>query len=136
MKTYFYLGAIGLILFEILNVFFIMPMPGSQEINSLDIAYFLYTHRWLFRAFFGLMIIVGIINSFQSKKKWIPIFILLALGIIIYLFNFKMCADKMFLQPKEVIFRLKDKNKLPLNSMVLSVELNGLAKAYPIRFLT
>ena len=39
-KKFFYSGIIGISLFEILNVFFIMPMPGSQEIKSINIAYF------------------------------------------------------------------------------------------------
>ena len=41
MKKLFYIGLIGLGLFEILKVYFIMPMPGSQQMESIDIAYFL-----------------------------------------------------------------------------------------------
>ena len=55
----FYTGLAGLTLFEILNVYFIMPFPGSQEIDSLNGAYFLYTHRWIFRAFFGILAVAG-----------------------------------------------------------------------------
>ena len=57
MRTFFYAGLIGLLLFEIANVYFIMPMPGSQEMNSIDLAYFLYRWRWVFRVIFGVMII-------------------------------------------------------------------------------
>ena len=39
-KNCFYAGIAGLILFEIANVYFIMPMPGSQQMDSLAIAYF------------------------------------------------------------------------------------------------
>lgn len=136
MKLYFYIGSIGLILFEILNVFFIMPMPGSQEINSIDLAYFLYTHRWLFRAFFVLMMIAGIVSSYQTKRKWIPALVILIMLGVTYLFNFKMNADKMFLQPEKLILKTKANNLLPLSSVILGVENNGEAKAYPIRFLT
>ena len=38
-RTIFYLGLIGLALFELAKVYFIMPMPGSQRIKSLDAAY-------------------------------------------------------------------------------------------------
>ena len=31
---------------ELANVVFIMPMPGSQQMNSIDLAYFLYQWRW------------------------------------------------------------------------------------------
>jgi hypothetical protein len=63
MKKLFYIGLIGLGLFEIANVYFIMPMPGSQQMDSIDVAYFLYTYRWLFRIAFGLMLILGTLSG-------------------------------------------------------------------------
>jgi hypothetical protein len=36
MKKLFYGGIIGIILYEIAKVYFIMPMPGSQQMNSID----------------------------------------------------------------------------------------------------
>jgi hypothetical protein len=51
MKWLFYLGIFLLILFEAANVYFIMPIPGSQQMDSLPLAYFLYSWRWIFRAF-------------------------------------------------------------------------------------
>ena len=102
MKPFYYFGLLGLALFEILNVYFIMPMPGSQEMKSLDIAYFLYAYRWLFRVVFGLMTIAGLKAAFSGKGKWIAALpLVLTLGIV-YLFNFKMVADKMFLQAQNL----------------------------------
>ncbi len=60
MKKLFYFGVLGFILFEAANVYFIMPMPGSQEMNSLDFAYFLHSWRWVFRLAFAAMILVGL----------------------------------------------------------------------------
>ena len=62
MKKIFYLGICLLVLFEAANVFFIMPMPGSQRMRSIDLAYFLYSWRWLFRAVFLVMISSGAIS--------------------------------------------------------------------------
>jgi len=45
MKKLFYLGITLLVLFELANVFFIMPMPGSQRMSSIDLAYALYSWR-------------------------------------------------------------------------------------------
>ena len=59
MKKFFYIGITLWVLFEIANVFFIMPMPGSQRMGSIDLAYTLYSWRWLFRAVFGMMIFPG-----------------------------------------------------------------------------
>src|SRR6185369_14449415 len=102
MKKYFWLGLIGLLLFEIANVYFIMPMPGSQQMNSIDLAYFLYRWRWAFRIIFLLMLIVGLFRS-HVKRKWlllIPIAILLG---VVYMVNFQMAADHMFYQPNKVL---------------------------------
>ncbi|MGB8191869.1 MAG: hypothetical protein WCF67_08125, partial [Chitinophagaceae bacterium] len=61
MKKIFWTGLIGLLLFEVANVYFIMPMPGSQEMNSIDTAYFLYQWRWVFRGLFIGMIAIGLL---------------------------------------------------------------------------
>lgn len=66
-KKLFLLAAVGLILFEVLNVYFIMPMPGSQRMRSIDLAYFLYTWRWVFRVFFGLILVA---TFFTALKSW------------------------------------------------------------------
>ena len=47
MKNLFYPGLVGLALFEVLNVYFIMPMPGSQQMDSLDTAYFLHSYHFV-----------------------------------------------------------------------------------------
>src|SRR6476646_518195 len=101
MKTLFWLGFLGLFLFEIANVYFIMPMPGSQQMNSIDLAYFLYSWRWAFRVFFGLLILVGLFRArWPRKRKWLVILPLVILVGVIYMANFRMAADAMFKQPK------------------------------------
>jgi hypothetical protein len=134
MKKIFWLGITGLILFEIANVYFIMPMPGSQQMNSIDLAYFLYTWRWVFRVLFGLMIITGLFRS-SWKRKWPLAIPLLLVAAVIYMANFKMAADAMFKQPKQLLLVNAASNKVDSNRLVLGVSINGEARAYPIRFL-
>lgn len=134
MKKIFWLGCIGLFLFEIANVYFIMPMPGSQRMNSIDTAYFLYKWRWIFRSLFGLMIVAGIFKS-NWKRKWIPAIPLLLIVVIAYMANFKMAADAMFKQPGQVQYVTADRNKVDSSRLVIGVVINGEAKAYPIQFL-
>src|SRR5258705_2771147 len=101
MKRFFWFGMIGLLLFEIANVYFIMPMPGSQQMNSIDLAYFLYTWRWAFRIVFGLMIVIGLFTTkWNRRKKWLLILPLAVLITVIYMANFRMAADALFKQPK------------------------------------
>lgn len=135
MKKIFYIGIIGIILFEVLNVYFIMPMPCSQRMNSIDIAYFLYSYRWFFRVFFWLMILIGSSKSFQLKHKWIPAVALMAAIAATYAFNFKMSADAMFKQPETLLFKPKGENSLSDSSIVVAVQNKGVTKAYPIRFI-
>src|SRR5678810_183880 len=134
MKKMFWLGLIGLFLFEIANVYFIMPMPGSQQMNSIDLAYFLYKWRWVFRGLFAAMIVIGLFRS-QWKRKWLLIFPLAIVAAVIYMANFKMAADAMFKQPSQLLFVSAASNKVDSNRLILGVSINGESKAYPIRFL-
>jgi hypothetical protein len=135
MKKLFYIGLLGLALFEILNVYFIMPMPGSQEMNSVDLAYFLYSHRWSFRFAFLAVILLGILPAFRVKWKWIPALAILPVVLIAYMFNFEMTADHMFLQPQTLLFKSKAENNLSDSSIVVVVSNRGESKAYPIRYI-
>ena len=134
MKKYFWLGLIGLLLFEIANVYFIMPMPGSQQMNSIDLAYFLYKWRWIFRGLFAAMIFIGLFRS-QWKRKWLLFFPIAIVAAIIYMTNFVMAADHMFYQPKKVLMVSSSENKVDSNRLVIGVANNGETKAYPIQFL-
>jgi len=134
MKKLFWFGLIGLILFEIANVYFIMPMPGSQQMNSIDAAYFLHKWRWVFRCLFALMIVAGLFKA-RWHRKWILLFPLVTLLAIVYLTNFKMAADAMFKQPEQLVLADAGKNKVDTARLVLGVSINGEAKAYPIQFL-
>ena len=136
MKKLFWFGWLGLLLFEVANVYFIMPMPGSQQMNSIDAAYFLHKWRWIFRGLFGLMIIVGLLRAkWHRKWKWALIVPLFVLAAVIYMANFNMAADAMFKQPKQLVLAEAADNKVDSNRLVIGVDINGEAKAYPIRFL-
>src|SRR5262245_56784044 len=103
MNKFFWIGLSGLVLYEIMNVYFIMPLPGSQEMNCVGLAYFFYGWRWVFRALLVLMVIVGIRSAFRAKRKWIPFFALLFVTAIVYGINSGMSAERMFLQPRNII---------------------------------
>lgn len=133
-NSLFYFGIAGFILFEIVNVYFIMPMPGSQRMESLDWAYSLNQNRWIVRAIFGALICFGLMPAFRSSW-WKAVLGLAATAGIAYLFNFVMAADTMFYQPKNLVMADAGKNVVPADKLVLGIEQNGQAKAYPIQFL-
>lgn len=134
MKKLFWFGVIGLLFFEVANVYFIMPFPGSQRMNSIDAAYFLYKWRWFFRIAFALMIVAGLLRA-HWRRKWpliIPIGVVCAAG---FMANFVMAADHMFYQPGKLLMASARDNKVDSGRLVIGVLLNGQAKAYPIEFL-
>src|SRR4029078_3781128 len=111
MKAVFWLGLLGLILFEIANVYFIMPMPGSQQMDSIDLAYFLYRWRWTFRCLFFLMLVIGLFRA-QWKRKWLLIIPIIILLVVVYMANFKMAADHMFYKASKVLMVKAAENKI------------------------
>jgi hypothetical protein len=134
MKKLFYFFLLTFLAFEVANVYFIMPMPKSQELNSLDFAYFIYSWRWIFRVV--LVFLIG--YSFYKaswKRKWIPVLSILPILVIAYLINFNMAADQLFKQPKTIQYQQIPLNKVDENRLVIGVEINGVAKAYPIEYL-
>jgi Protein of unknown function (DUF3179) len=137
VKKIFYLGLAGLALFEFLKIYFIMPMPGSQRMDTLDVAYFLHSHRWHFRIACVILIAAGSPRAFgiQRRLRWLPALAgALAVAAVGFL-NSSMTAESMFQQPRIVAFEVRARNTVNDNALVIGVENNGEAKAYPIRFL-
>lgn len=134
MKKLFYAGLLLLLIFELMNVYFIMPMPGSQRMNSINVAYYLYKWRWIFRVFFAVCLIIGAIAG-KWRRRWPAFFSILIIGLIIYFLNFRMSADHMFHQPGHLVFKHGVDNKVDTGRLVLGVVIGGIAKAYPIQFL-
>jgi len=130
----FWAGITGLLLFETAAVYFIMPFPGSQDMDSLAPAYFLYRWRWAFRIVFAAATIAGWYRSDWSRK-WIPAVMVLLTAAILFMLNFRMSADHMFLQPKDLRMVTAGENRVEPGRLVIGVERDGQARAYPIRFL-
>lgn len=134
MKKLFYLGLIGLLLFEISHVYFIMPMPGSQQFNTLPLAYFLHGYRWLFRVIFGFALALGLLR--YKWKNTLSVAVALALlAAMLYVLNFVMAADGLFKQPKTIALVDAKANKVDTNRLIIGVVKGDKARAYPIQFL-
>ena len=146
----FLLGALLLIVPEILRVYYIMPFPGSQEdvatdTRQVDIAYWLHTNIWWVRLI-GLALLIGpFVYYMKNSSVWKRIGILLPTSLcvlVFYLFNFKFMADKMFYPPKvktlTPVPSPGERGALPYSVaklLVIAVERNGDARAYPIELI-
>ena len=96
------IGLMLLIIFECARVYLIMPMPGSQQFDSIELAYFLGSNKWMIRFMGYLIVFIPMILIVRNgiKKEKIIIGVLTAVYLIVfYVFTFQMEADKMFYQP-------------------------------------
>jgi len=97
------LGLIYLIALEILRVYFIMPFPGSQKANTIDVAYFIDKNIWWLRLIGFAIIIFPLMHVLKRSRVWkkvLTILVLIFYAYVAYQFNFKFLADKMFFSQK------------------------------------
>jgi hypothetical protein len=137
MKTVFAIGVLGLILLEIGLVYFIMPLPGSQRMQSIDVAYALYNWRWPLRAVFAGMLLGGALFGWRKGgvRRWVVPASLVLVALVAYMTNFQMTADRMFLPPTALSMEPASRNKVATDRLVVGVEVNGQARAYPLQFI-
>jgi hypothetical protein len=137
-KSILYIGFALLILFECLRVYLIMPMPGSQRNNSIEVAYFLGSNKNIIRIIIYLLILLPVysfISHGNKKEKIITIGLSILYLIIFYVFTFVMEADKMFYQPTKTYFFDASKNKIPTNKLIIGTTIGDESKAYPIQLI-
>ncbi|PQA60784.1 DUF3179 domain-containing (seleno)protein [Siphonobacter curvatus] len=136
MKIFFYAGLISLIIFELASIYFIMPLPGSQRIPSLEAAYFIHRWRVSFWVGCGLLIALGIIPAFSEYgKKWVPILASLVTIALVTWIHLKMNAQALFQEPQQVQLAPGSQNKVNPKRLVVGVVMGKEARAYPIQFL-
>lgn len=132
------LSLLFLIVLEIARVYFIMPFPGSQKNETIHIAYWIHQHIfWLRIAGLTPVVIFSVLLLRSGKKKsgYIAGIGFLLYSIVFYFFNFRMLADKMFLQPREKNLATIINNKIAEDKLVIGITLNGESKAYPIQII-
>ena len=135
-KTIVFIALLLLIIFELLRVYLIMPLPGSQRMNSIHLAYWLGSNQTIIRITLGLLLaypLVQLLSQGTKTQKIVTLILLVIYGVVAYLFNWKMEADKMFYQPKQVQIVPVENNRVGDDKLVIGVEIGGEARAYPIQ---
>jgi hypothetical protein len=131
-------GLIYLIAIEILRVYFIMPFPGSQQANTINIAYFIDQHIWWLRLAGYVITIIPLISILKNSKRWkkiVTVLVLMFYCFVFYLFNFKFLADTMFYQPKNKFLLQSSADTTRRNKLIVGVSINNEAKAYPLEII-
>ncbi len=137
-RLLFSLGVFLLFAAEILRIYFIMPFPGSQQHQTLGLAYFIGRNIWLFRLVGLALVLVPVISVIRSGKTVQRIAvagIALFYFVVFFFFNFRFEADKMFRQPRDLRFAGAADNQIPLDNLIIGVDSGGEAKAYPIQLI-
>ncbi|MEO8193703.1 MAG: DUF3179 domain-containing (seleno)protein [Gemmatimonadales bacterium] len=137
MKVLFAVGVIGLIVLEMALVYLIMPMPGSQRMSSIDAAYLLYSRRWALRGLFWALVLAGAWPAWRTPgwRRWLVPASVVIVGGVTYMLNFRMSADRMFLQPTAVVMQPASRSKVAPARLVVGIEINSDARAYPLQFI-
>jgi len=134
----FLLGITILVCAEVARVYFIMPFPGSQEDDVIGLAYFLHNNINLFRIA-GMLIIAypayQLIRFSQSPVRWTAVSLLVFWLFVFYNSNFRLLAETMFYQPENKILVNAGGNKVDEHALVLGVQINNEAKAYPLEII-
>ena len=123
---------------EILRVYFIMPFPGSQQGDTISLAYWLSKNIFWIRGLALLLVLfpaVSIFRNGRTRTKNALLSGLILYGVVFFFVNFRMEADKMFYQPGQKKFAAKETNKINADKLVIGVVINGEAKAYPIQLI-
>lgn len=131
-------GFLLLFAIEILRVYFIMPFPGSQHSNTIQIAYFLDRNIIWFRIIALVVALPACWHYLAKGSLWQKIVLISFLGlygVVFYMFNFRFLAEKMFYQPKEKLFASAPADTTDKNRLVIGVSSGADAKAYPIEII-
>jgi hypothetical protein len=138
MRQFYAVGLALLALFELANVYFIMPLPGSQRMRSLDLAYTLWSARWVVRGIAGTLLALGALALLRDRsvRRWWVLAPLTGLvAALAWYVNFRMAADQMFRPPTVLRMASAADNGVALDRLVVGVVVNGEARAYPLQYI-
>ncbi len=134
----FIAGFVVLMATEIARVYYIMPFPGSQQGNTIGLAYFIQSNLGFIRLLGILLISYPLFVYFKTgtrRAKLVIGVLLLLYALIFYMFNYRFLADKMFIQPRHTVLVRASESKVSPKQLIVGVSLHGEARAYPIEII-
>jgi uncharacterized membrane protein YozB (DUF420 family) len=134
----FWWGIILLVVPGLLHAYLLMPFPGSQDLNAITVCYYLEKIVNPLRVVGALLIVWYLFKYYaenSTKRKIVKAAVLLVCLGSFYFTDVAYKAETMFKETASVRFANGLTNKVPLNSLVIGVVNNGVAKAYPVIYL-
>lgn len=132
------LALLFLITTELASVYFIMPFPGSQQDETINTAYWIYANLNYLRLA-GLVVaaypLLQVKRASSGAWKITSAAVLVVYAAVFLMVNYRLRADVMFLQPRQLIRVQPDSNRVDRQKLVIGIEVNGVAHAYPIEIV-
>ena len=139
MKRLFYVVLAAIAAYELANVWLIMPLPGSQHMRSIDVAYALYGSRWIVR---GVLLALAAATlpfawrgSAGRRWRWPVGASVAVVAVVAWMANMQMAADRMFRMPRTLTMVPASANRVDTARLVVGVALGTEARAYPVQFI-
>lgn len=132
------IAVILLFAIEFLNIWFLMPFPGSQQKSMIGFSWFMHHQIWWMRLLLYILISWQVFRLAVRRKmgRMIVVGICLVLyGVVAYYLNSKLNPQQMFQMPAEPVYADAQSNTVSEGKLVLGVFLNGTAKAYPLEII-
>lgn len=137
-KIFWWTGSVFLVVPSLLHAYFLMPFPGSQDKETIELCYYLEKIIPAVRIFGVLFLSGPVLYSFFYGTKVKRIANLLWCLLLVALFYFTdivFSAKEMFKEPLVKKFLNSSLNKVPIENLVIGIENNGEARAYPLNFI-
>lgn len=134
----FLVGILLLLVPGIVKTYLLMPFPGSQELDSIEMAYLLDGWSTPLQII-GLLLVIGpMVKGFITgtilRRISIVMFSVFCF-VIFYFTTVAASASNIFREPSSLRMAAPADNRVPLETVVIGIEHNGVAKAYPVNYL-
>lgn len=123
---------------EFLNIWFLMPFPGSQQKSMIGFSWFMHHQIWWMRLLLYILISWQVLRLAVRKKIWRMVVVgvlLVVYGFLTYFLNTRLNPQNMFRLPTDPEYASAEANKVSGGKLIVGVEIDGIAKAYPLEII-
>ena len=134
----FFLGLFFFLVPSLLHAYLLMPFPGSQDLEAMTLAYYLEYWLHMTRVIGLLLLAVPTYHALRygGILKRIAIVTLFAACFgIFYFTDIIFSAEHMFREPTTRQFLPASNTRVDADRIIVGVEHDGAAKAYPINYI-
>jgi hypothetical protein len=137
-RWWFWVGISLLAIPGLVHAYLLMPFPGSQDLDAFRVSFYLEKVVLPLRIAGALVILWYCFKYYGTNTlAWKIVKPLLVIGVVgsFYFTDVEYKAEKMFAEPQVIRFVNAKDNVVPDDFVVIGVESNGVAKAYPLVYL-